>query len=323
MKINLVRFQLAIQVIMIVGFGFQPGDMGKTRVEIASLTSQANENVLADPAFQDAIEIGDDGKPLTSAVDAILLSQLDADESRAFENQQAIVASQQVYTPIRIGLIAVLALLIAIFGAPLISRMMGTPSVTSSIEESTDVSKVQGAGKLYVSLLDQLLKAPIFMIGLTLAVLASLLGLYMSKDRGSEFFPSVEASSANLIISSRGDFSLEENNALVAEVERRVIEVQSRNREFYSAQANVNSTSTNGDDTIGNISLVFTDYFLRDRLVDDIMAELREVSSDLPGIQLEIQPCDLRLALVGSELPQATRGLLVRLHILDLGEEKG
>ena len=64
-----------------------------------------------------------------------------------------------------------------------------------------------------------------------------------------------------------------------------MLEVQQRNGEFYSAQADVNSTSTNGSDTIGTISLVFTDWFLRDRRVPEIMAELREVASDLPGIR--------------------------------------
>ena len=85
---------------------------------------------------------------------------------------------------------------------------------------------------------------------------------------------------------SRGDF-LGENDALVSEVERRVLEVQQRNGEFYSAQADVNSTSTNGSDTIGTISLVFTDWFLRDRRVHyGRAAGSRE---DLPGIQIEIQ----------------------------------
>lgn len=188
-----------------------------------------------------------------------------------------------------LGSTAVLAILVAFFAAPLLIALIGKPQVVTTPEEAMDIRTIGGAAGAYANLLRQLLKAPIFMIALTVAVLASLFMLYMSEDRGSEFFPEVEAEFANLIIHSRGDFSLEENDALVSEVERRVLEVQQRNGEFYSAQADVNSTSTNGSDTIGTISLVFTDWFLRDRRVPEIMAELREVASDLPGIQIEIQ----------------------------------
>ena len=188
-----------------------------------------------------------------------------------------------------LGSTAVLAILVAFFAAPLLIALIGKPQVVTTPEEAMDIRTIGGAAGAYANLLRQLLKAPIFMIALTVAVLASLFMLYMSEDRGGEFFPEVEAEFANLIIHSRGDFSLEENDALVSEVERRVLEVQQRNGEFYSAQADVNSTSTNGSDTIGTISLVFTDWFLRDRRVPEIMAELREVASDLPGIQIEIQ----------------------------------
>ena len=194
-----------------------------------------------------------------------------------------------VYFVSALGLVIASIWLFSFVIAPLLVRIIGKPKVLTTPEEALDVRTVGGASGAYVGLLGRLLKAPIFVMLLTVAVLASLAMLYFSKDRGSEFFPDVEAQIANLSIHTRGDFSLEENNAFVSEVERRILEVQERNGEFYSAQVDVNSTSTDGSDTIGTISLVFTDWFLRERRVPEILAELRQVTSNLPGIQVEIE----------------------------------
>ena len=66
---------------------------------------------------------------------------------------------------------------------PLLIALIGKPQVvTTATEEAMDIRTIGGAAGAYCQLLCQLLKAPIFMIALTVAVLASPVpSLYMSE----------------------------------------------------------------------------------------------------------------------------------------------
>jgi multidrug efflux pump len=108
---------------------------------------------------------------------------------------------------------------------------------------------------------------------------------YGTYGRGVEFFPSVEPERGQLMVHARGDHSVRERDALVAEVERRIEGVEGI-RQTYARTA----LSFRGDgideDVIGILQLEFEPWQTR-RPAVEIFAEIEERVAGLAGIHVE------------------------------------
>ncbi len=114
---------------------------------------------------------------------------------------------------------------------------------------------------------------------------------YGQNGRGVEFFPSVEPSQANFLMRARGNFSLDERDRLVRELENVVIDVN-KNNEMLAVFSTVTTGEGGGGgdtspiDTIGTISVEFSDWRFR-RTADAIIDEIREKAEPISGVIVE------------------------------------
>lgn len=153
-----------------------------------------------------------------------------------------------------------------------------------------DPTKFKGFTGLYLRFLQNVLRAPSLVIVIAVVMLIAAQVSYGMFGRGVEFFPEVEPENTILQVHGRGNLSIEERDALLRQVEDRVIELQRERGEFHTIFAKSMATSGNNDDEaedlIGVIQLELTDWFSR-RPADEIIADIRERTDPLAGIFVE------------------------------------
>jgi multidrug efflux pump len=138
----------------------------------------------------------------------------------------------------------------------------------------------------YRKLLDRLLHRP----GLTLLGILALVALiyvgYGRFNHGVEFFPEVEPENAQIWLRARGDLSVQEKDALLQQVERRLLGM-SEVKALY-ARSLAQPDGQLGVDVIGTLQFQFVDWHER-RPARQILADMRERSADIPGVVLEFR----------------------------------
>lgn len=145
------------------------------------------------------------------------------------------------------------------------------------------------SNRLYTSLLGRLLQHPFKTLLATLASIVLTYVTYMQLGKGVEFFPNVEPEFALIQVHARGDLSIHEKDAIVRQVERGVLDMP----ELESVYARTtNSPGQNAaEDVIGIIQLEFIDWDKR-RKADQILADMRERTANIPGVKLEFRKAE-------------------------------
>ncbi|MGV8844177.1 MAG: efflux RND transporter permease subunit [Pseudomonas sp.] len=181
------------------------------------------------------------------------------------------------------------------------------------------------AAQAYRNLLDKLLHRP----GLTLLGILALVALiyagYGRFNHGVEFFPEVEPENAQIWLRARGDLSVQEKDALLQQVEHRLLgmsEVQA----LY-ARSLAQPTGQLGNDVAGVLQFQFVDWSQR-RPAKQILADMAARTADLPGVVLEFREQEqgpsgakpLKLQISALDPAQADRFVeQVRASMLSLG----
>ena len=101
-----------------------------------------------------------------------------------------------------------------------------------------------------------------------------------------EFFPAVEPDSAQLLVRARGDLSVEEKDAIVRKVERR-LDGLTEVRALY-ARSFAAASSQQGADVIGVLQFQLIDWHQR-RPARAILDDMQARVEDMPGVVLEFQ----------------------------------
>jgi multidrug efflux pump len=145
---------------------------------------------------------------------------------------------------------------------------------------------------LYVRFLSFVLRLPSLVLVLAVVGLVATWGVYDKYGEGVEFFPDVEPEFARINIAARGDLSVDEKDALVRQVERRILDMP----EFESVYARTGGGGRGSrEDQIGSISLQLVDWEYR-RPAAEILAEVRERTADIAGV------------VIGTKTPRAGPG---------------
>ncbi len=137
----------------------------------------------------------------------------------------------------------------------------------------------------YLKFLHVLLRGPfitfLFVLGFTIVTYF----VYGVLGRGVEFFPDIEPESMAVQVYARGDLSIFEQDAIVRNVESYLYE-QEGVRTVYAKTGGGGGADNSAADKIGSIVLELTPWNTRPKVVD-IIEELREKTSHIPGIKLE------------------------------------
>ena len=209
-----------------------------------------------------------------------------------------IVGEFMKFLPITLVATLTASLLMALVFVPTLGALFGKsgggadPETAKAIAagQAMSLDRVHGMTGTYLRALRFLLKGPAKVLLAAFLLLIGALAAYAYFGKGIEFFPDVEPDNAALQIHARGNLSIEERDALLRQVEARVLDLQRERGEFHAIYAR--SVASSGrrnnepEDIIGTIRLEFVDWNLR-RPADEIMADLRQRASDLAGIFIE------------------------------------
>ena len=204
-----------------------------------------------------------------------------------------IVGEFMKYLPITLLVTLSGSLLMALLFVPTLGGTLGARrhgQATQAGEEEplllvrNPLEGLGGTATAYVNTLSRVVQHPGKVLLVGIALLVGTFLAYAQFGRGYEFFPTIETEQAALNIHARGDFSVHERDALVRQVEQRVMDMP----EFESiyARSGIRFGSEEDEDLIGRIQLRYIDWTLR-RPAAEILAEVRERTSDLAGIIVE------------------------------------
>lgn len=177
----------------------------------------------------------------------------------------------------------ILCLLASLFMALIFLPVMGGISRARPAPHSMKASR---AGLAYRQVLSRLLRHP----GLTLAGMLGAMVLifvaYGKYNHGLEFFPDVEPESAQVWVRARGDMSIYEKDALLRQVEQRLLGL-AEVKALY-ARSLASSSGELAPDVIGTLQFQFIDWHQR-RKAAVILDDMRKLTAGIPGIILEFR----------------------------------
>ncbi|MFP4125058.1 MAG: efflux RND transporter permease subunit [Alphaproteobacteria bacterium] len=205
-----------------------------------------------------------------------------------------IVGEFMRYLPITLLATLTASLFMALVFVPNIGGMIGgTPRARGGAlalvgDERADLLRdTRGLTRVYLRVLDRALAHPVKALAGALAIALGVYAAYGAFGRGVEFFPEVEPERAQVLVQARGDLSIFERDALVREVEDRILDVDGV-RAFYT-NTKVRFTGEDVDeDTVGLILLEF-EHWQERRPARAIMAEIEDRTADLAGIEVAVR----------------------------------
>jgi multidrug efflux pump len=207
-----------------------------------------------------------------------------------------IVGEFMKYLPITLIATLSASLVMALIFVPTLGAIVGRRAYSSPAQlrnltaaETGILEDISGPTRLYMNFLRFALRAPGAVVVFAVTVLIVAYLLYANHGRGVEFFPQVEPERAILNISTRGDLSIYERDALLQEVEARIAGM----KEFKDVYARSTTEVRDevGEDVIGSIHIEFVDWRER-RPGRSILDEVRARTADLAGLVIEVREED-------------------------------
>nr|MBV6628345.1 efflux RND transporter permease subunit [Oceanococcus sp. HetDA_MAG_MS8] len=197
------------------------------------------------------------------------------------------------YLPITLIATLTASLFMALIFVPALGGVIGRPGAVSpalqaelAAAESGDLDKLRGLNARYVKTLEWLVEHPGRTLMGAFAAVVMIFVSYISFGPGVEFFPDVEPQNAQVKVRARGDMSLQQRNAIVAQVEERIFGREGIRH--ITTRVGSSNSREGAADVIGTISLEFLDWDQR-APAETILDQIREDTADIAGIELEIR----------------------------------
>jgi multidrug efflux pump len=198
------------------------------------------------------------------------------------------------YLPITLIAVLSSSLVMALLFVPTLGSIFGSPGAISdkarknlADAETGDLNDVTGFTGTYIRFLRSTLRRPLRNVAAVSGLLVAVYTAFFAFGRGVEYIPDVEMPFAMVEIRARGDLSVDEQDVLVRQVENRVLGMP----EIENLYTKVGGGDQGPEDQIGMLTLNYIDWDKR-RRSDDILAEIRDNTSDLVGIAIETRKPD-------------------------------
>ena len=198
------------------------------------------------------------------------------------------------YLPITLIAVLSASLVMALLFVPTLGSLFGKTGATNAearrnlaAAETGDLDTVTGVTGRYVQFLKRSLRHPWRNVAAVSALLLIVYAMFINFGRGVEYFPDVEQPFGMIDIRARGDLSTDEKDFLVQQVEERVLGMS----EIEFVYAKTGGGGQGAEDQIGSLILNYTEWDKR-RKSDEILADVRERTSDLVGITVETRKPD-------------------------------
>jgi len=208
-----------------------------------------------------------------------------------------VVGEFMKFLPITLILTLSASLMMALIFVPTLGSIFGKPGALDAAAqrainagEKGDVFAAGGFTGHYVSILHAALRHPAKVVAAAFAVLIGVQVYYATHGNGIEFFPEIEPENAKMQVRARGNLSIHEQDAIMREVERRVIAMDSERAkpEFKTIYTRTGreENSQESEDIIGTVSIEFAKWNQR-RPAKLILADIKERTADLAGIYVD------------------------------------
>jgi len=236
-----------------------------------------------------------------------------------------IIGEFMVYLPITLLLTLAASLVMALLFVPTIGALLGRRArgngaavAAVDVDAQVDLTRLTGATSGYIRLLERALRHPGKVVLAAVALLAGTYTVYSLFGRGVEFFPEIESTQAMVDIHARGDLSVRERDALVQQVEQRLLGMPEL--ESVYSRSGLRLGDEGQEDVIGRIQLRFIDWERR-RPAAEILAEVRERTANIAGILVEPQAQESGITsgkplqiVIASRRPELLNDALVRVR---------
>ncbi|WP_394169282.1 efflux RND transporter permease subunit [Saccharospirillum alexandrii] len=201
------------------------------------------------------------------------------------------------YLPKTVLITLTASLVMALIAVPAFGTLFGKPARVSESKrlamDAIDHGKlddIRGGLGVYIRFLKPLLVRPwlaLLLIGFIIAVIVT---LFSARSTNVEFFPEVDSDFGSLVVRARGNLSLQERNALVRQVEERLVEQDAI--KTVTSKVTALPLRDYPEDAIGVLMLEFVDWTLRPGS-ETVMNQAMEAASDIPGIVVETQQAQM------------------------------
>lgn len=206
------------------------------------------------------------------------------------------------YLPITLIAVLTASLAMALVFVPTLGTVFGKPRPISEKEqqqvmqaEQGDLTLLTGFTGKYIRLLSRAIKHPWKVLGGTVVMSIFIMWLYGASGLGVVYFPDVEPNSATMVVRSHGDLSVNEKDAIMRDIEQRVLDVKGI-KTLYNLSG--------GNDIVGSFQVNFVNWQFR-RKADEIIAEIHQKTADLAGVEIE--------ARKNEDGPQSGKDLVIEL----------
>ena len=200
------------------------------------------------------------------------------------------------YLPLTVIFTLGSSLIMALIAVPNFGFMFGKASPISVSQQQALTAASQGdpqhftglTGR-YLAFLVMAIRRPWLSILGIVILTVSIITLFVLRFPGVEFFPEVDSDFGQVVVKARGNLSLAERDALVRQVERRVLQVPG----IKSVTSKISATYFRdfSADAIGVLQLEFVDWQQR-KPANAILADAVAATADLPGIIVESKKAD-------------------------------
>jgi len=198
------------------------------------------------------------------------------------------------YLPITVFTVLSGSLLFALVFCPTLGALFGKAEVKDEKHianlaelENGDPTRLRNFTGLYAKLLNVATRYAVVTMAITLTIIFASFWAYGEYGKGSVFFSEAEPQYAQIYVKSRGNLSIEETNAIVLDVEDRVLQVA--DIKAINSYATTPGTYTRDLDRIGGAFLEMHAESERDRGGNAILEEIRERTAGIPGVTVEVQ----------------------------------
>ena len=206
-----------------------------------------------------------------------------------------------VYLPVTVFTVLLGSLLYALLFGPVLGSLMGQPSafnVRASRDqaqlESGDPTQLKTVTGYFSRMLTVVCNRPIISLGLIFTLLGGIFWSYGKLGVGTIFFSDADPQFITVSVLGRGNFSANEVNDLVLEVEEQILDIPGIR--FVNTQTMLPGDSSkelgSSADRIGSIFIELFPERQRTLKGNDIMREVRERTASLAGIRVEIRPLE-------------------------------
>ncbi|MGF1455166.1 MAG: efflux RND transporter permease subunit [Alphaproteobacteria bacterium] len=207
------------------------------------------------------------------------------------------------YLPITLITVLSAALIVALIFLPVLGSVFGKAEAGNSktlkalaASETGDLRDLGGLTGLYVRAVASGIRHPLLIMLVVVAVLYVIVDLYSVFGRGVEFFVETEPEQAYVLVSARGNLSVEEARDLVVEVEDIVAEVDGIRASLTTTQTVGSAGGGPGSggggelppDIIGQILIELAPWEER-QPGKVILQEIRDRTANLAGRRVEVR----------------------------------